>query len=504
MELAKLGIALRPRNHWEAIDLGFNLARRWFIPLSLLWLLTALPVALLLLLLFNDNIVLLSLLLWWFKPLYEPPLVFWLSRAVFGDKLPIRSVRRGWWRIVKPQLLANLTWRRFSTNRSFYMPVALLEGLKGKPRRERLNLLGRRQQAGTWLTIVGIHFETLLEICFISTIYFLIPEELRWFDGENFFLSPGPIDEWIQLLCWLAAMALIAPFYVAGGFALYLHRRSELEGWDIEINFRKTVEEHTKKRSGFGKALATFLLVVLLVGNTPDVVHAATGPGPGPEQSKQTIEQVLEDPHFGQREEKTYWRYVGDSKSKPDDNESGWLSALLDFLGKVVGGFLQGIAGFGEVILWGLVAIVVAYLLYQFSRNRNWMQGLGRSSGHRKRVIPSQLFGLDMQPESLPDDIGQEALAMTRAGNLRAALSLLYRGTLIRLIADYQLDIPDSATEGECLALVRQHRQPQEANFFQALMQQWQLTAYAHTTPDATRVKTLCQEWNEVYGHVEA
>ncbi len=69
--------------------------------------------------------------------------------------------------IVRPQLFANLTWRRFNPNRSFNMPVAVLEQLKGKERKQRIAVLGRGQHAGTWLTIVGIHFETLLELSFM-------------------------------------------------------------------------------------------------------------------------------------------------------------------------------------------------------------------------------------------------------------------------------------------------------------------------------------------------
>ena len=44
MNLSKISVQVRPRNPYEAIDLGFVMARRWFIPLVLLWLIPALPV----------------------------------------------------------------------------------------------------------------------------------------------------------------------------------------------------------------------------------------------------------------------------------------------------------------------------------------------------------------------------------------------------------------------------------------------------------------------------
>lgn len=500
MDLAKLEIALRPRSHWEAIDLGFALARRWFVPLCALWLLTAVPFSLLIVLLSADNLILLSLLLWWLKPLYEPPLVYWLSRAVFGERPSIKSVRKQWWRIVRPQLFANLTWRRLSSNRSFFMPVALLEGLKGKERSRRIGILGHRQQAGTWLTIVGFHFEAILEMGFLLAIYFLIPEELRWFEGDNFLFSPGPIDEWLQLFCWLAAMALIAPFYVAGGFALYLHRRSELEGWDIEINFRRTVEKVTASRSTRAGAIVASLFGLFLLTTGPHEAHAAIEAGP--EESKKLIEQVLEDPLFGRMEQQGYWKYVGPKEEKNQD-DPGWITDLFGMLLEILKGFFRGIANIGEFLLWGAGLFTVAFLLYHFSRNAEWMQGFSSGVKKGKRTLPTELFGLDIRPGSLPEDIVAEALQQLKAGNPRSALSLLYRGALVRLITEHQLEIPDSATEGECLREVRRHRSSGEADYFHKLTHTWLVTAYADIPAEPRLIEQLCHEWQQVYSHVE-
>lgn len=497
MELANLGIALRPRRPWEAIDLGFTLARQWFLPLCRLWLMTAVPIALLSLLFLHGHLVLLSLLIWWCKPLYEPALMFWLGRAVFGEKLSARAVMRQWWRIVRPHLFANLTWARLSPNRSFYMPVALLEGLKGKERRQRIAVLGRRQQAGTWLTIVGIHFEGVLEFGFLSTIYFLVPEELRWFDGSDFFFSPGLIDEWIQVFCWSLAMLLIAPFYVAAGFALYLHRRSELEGWDIEINFRRTVERMKPSRQSVAGAVAAVLLTVLLVTLTPGRTMAAE-PTEATE-SKQAIEQVLADPLFGRMEEQSRWKYVG-KKKEDTTNSSNWFIQLMKFLLKILKGFFSGFANIGEVLMWLAGLSIVAYLIYHFSRNSQWMQFSASSGRDKKRELPATLFGLNVRADSLPDDIGQAVLSKLADGDLRGALSLLYRGSLVRLVVEHQLDIPSSATEGEALTIVRQQRNQQEADFFRKLTHAWLRTAYGHFMPERAEIEQLCQDWEQVYG----
>jgi len=243
VDLSKLTVTPRPRNAWEGVDLGFAMAREWFLPLWALWWLGALPLNLLLVLLLpHEQFWLIIVLSWWLKPLYEPPLLFWLSRALFGERLPLKAVLRNWFSILRPRALANLTWARLSPSRSFYMPVALLERLGGRERSKRINILGRRQQAGFWLTYMGIHFEFALQLSAIVLLIVLLPEELEWLDWEGMFLNPGGLEQWLQYGIDLLVMSLIAPFYVAGGFGLYLVRRMELEAWDIEIAFRRMQE----------------------------------------------------------------------------------------------------------------------------------------------------------------------------------------------------------------------------------------------------------------------
>ena len=43
------------------------------------------------------------------------------------------------------------------------------------------------------------------------------------------------------------ALLLIEPLYVAGGFALYLKRRSDLEAWDVEMQLRRLADEHAER-----------------------------------------------------------------------------------------------------------------------------------------------------------------------------------------------------------------------------------------------------------------
>jgi hypothetical protein len=38
---------------------------------------------------------------------------------------------------------------------------------------------------------------------------------------------------------YFVVVLFLEPFYVAAGFAMYLNRRTQLEAWDIEQEFRR-------------------------------------------------------------------------------------------------------------------------------------------------------------------------------------------------------------------------------------------------------------------------
>lgn len=492
MELAKIAVEVRPRTPWEGIDLGFAMARQWFLPLWLLWWASALPLYLLLWLLLAEPSGWLLFLIWWAKPLYEPPLLYWCSRAVFGEVLPLRQVFPRWWSILRPQLLPSLLWRRLSGSRSFHYPVALLEGKQGKERQARLRVLNRRQQAATWLTVMGIHFEILLEVSFLLLVWALLPQELPWFDLETVLVDPDPFAEAMGQIGTLLAMSLVAPFYVAGGFALYLNRRVELEAWDLELHFRRIAERAQAGRAGRRRAAGVVAAVLVsgLAAFDPASALAATTPP----QAREIIQEVLAHDDFGKKAQEGYWKYIGAEEAAVKRNPN--LQGLFDWLERIG----RAIAEFGEVLLWLAAALAAGFAIYWLARNQDWLSWLqGRPVG-ATRAATVQLFGLDIRPESLPPDIVAAALALLRGGDARGALSLLYRGALAALVHRLQLEIPASATEGECLSLVRGARGGAEAALFDRLTQAWLLTAYAHREPDVAEIEGLCREWGGVFG----
>jgi hypothetical protein len=167
-----------------------------------------------------------------------------LSRAVFGQSVTAADVWRALPGFFKTGLIRALTWGRFDLARAFALPVWQLEGLKGKPRRNRVALLGKGGRVhAVWLTVVCIHLEYVVVFSLLALTYLLIPAELSPSWRELLQLTGG--DSWFTYLnrfAYLAAVCLIEPLYVASGFTLYLSRRTDLEGWDIELAFRILAE----------------------------------------------------------------------------------------------------------------------------------------------------------------------------------------------------------------------------------------------------------------------
>ncbi|MES9969766.1 MAG: hypothetical protein ABW092_07000 [Candidatus Thiodiazotropha sp.] len=489
MDLTRIAIKLRPRQAWESIDLGFAMARKWFLPLWTLWLCSALPVMIVLALL-PLPLWLSGLLLWWFKPLYEPALLYWLSRRLFAETTPIKTLFRSWFKIALPRLIANLTWSRLSPSRSFVMPVALLEGLKGRHRSSRIGVLSRGTHAAGWLTLVGLHFEIILELGFMLLIVSLIPQEMLWIDWHSYIFDPDPLSEWLHHGCALLAMSFIAPFYVSGGFALYLNRRSQLEAWDLEIGLRNMAQRHQRRQLA-GAASLLLAASLTIFGMQPETVTALEIDS---RESHDLINEVLADDSFGRYESRGRWKYIGEESDQDDDN---WL---LEWLQRVLGGFSGNMAFYAELVIWLVMAGILAYLLYWFISNRSLLQGVGESKRNSNRRIPVQVAGLDLRPESLPADPASEAASLIQAGEYRGGLSLLYRAALSSLVHEHAIEIAEGATEGECLHSVHGVIADETSAYFSRLTGMWQQLAYGHILPTEQKALLLCRDWPDYFG----
>ena len=503
MQIDKMSARLRLRSSWEAIDLGFSLARRWFLPLWLLWLVPALCVSALSLTLI-DSVFGALLLIWWLQPLYERPLLHFLSRALFGEYPTLRHELRNYWRITKPQLLPTLLWRRFNPGRSLVEPVVLLEGLKGKARRKRLNVL-RIGISGTavWFGILCWLFGRTLDGSQLTLLYMLVPEEWNLWFAENIFSNILNWRYWQDLhwlgwLVWLLSTSLIAPFFIAGGFALYISRRTHLEGWDIELAFRQLVSRQQQRTATNNKGATTVLLLMLalpLISSNHCEAAEVTAQQPSQQQidDKALIDRITAQPEFGEIDTHRVWEAI---KKKEESTDKATLTSL-DELFAWIKEVAPAIGLFIKVLLVLAIAALVIWLLVRFTSWLDWLQLPARKQ--RRKAPPSSLFGLELNKDSLPDSVADVALALLNDGQLRNALSLLFRATLSHMVHYSQLPISDSTTESECLQLAQAHRPASELNYFRQLTNAWLLLAYGHQPPSIELTRELCHNWPQHY-----
>jgi len=213
---------------------------------------------------------------------------------------------------------------------------------------------------------------------------------------------------------------------------------------------------------------------------------SAAASTPTREQVQEAVERVRADPLLGHTEvQKTLHEKKRDAAPRPDSGDWSWLRRL--------GEIMMWVGRALRVLIWVVGALVVAYGVFRIGR---WMRARGAMEPRVRAALPSHVQNLDIRPESLPDDIGAAAAAQWQRGEQRAALSLLYRGALSRLVHVHALPIRAASTEGECLALAGQRLDAPRANFFGRLVGVWLPAVYGARMPESTQALNLCREFD--------
>ena len=152
-------------------------------------------------------------------------------------------------------------------------------------------------------------------------------------------------------------------------------------------------------------------------------------------------------------------------------------------------GLFRWIAETGRILVWVALLLLAALLVIYLVR---LVRSRGAAGASGRFVAPSHVQDLDIRPESLPEDIGAAARGLWDGGERRAALALLYRGTLSRLVHVHAVPIRDSSTEGDCLALASPRLGDERNGFVRRLVRVWQLAVYGGEDPSAAEVYSLC------------
>ncbi|WP_248748717.1 DUF4129 domain-containing protein [Pseudomonas sp. MWU15-20650] len=502
MRLTDSSVVIRPRTSWEAMDLGVLMAREHRFLLMASWALVSLPVFTLLTVLLWRHPSLAMFLFWWLKPAFERLPLYILSKALFGETPTLKQAVRHWPYLLKGQLFASLTWRRLSLSRSFVLPVSQLEGLAGQARQQRLGiLLQRNAGAARWLTTIGVHLEISLWFGGMALFYLFIPEqvELDW-DWQRLVLA-GPNGLWLDHLSnafYALVLVFWEPIYVACGFSLYLNRRTVLEAWDLELVFRRL-----RQRLSSVAPLLLLIVGLALVQLPPSAMADETISAKSltPQAASQSIKALLEKPPFKNPETVTRYRFGEEKtpvKNKPhgDGKFPDWLQALLDnFNSDTFKHLAQGL----EILLWSLMIGGLALVVWRY---REWFHTfVSHSRRPRLKAVkpaPTQLFGLALGVETLPEDIASAAERLWPT-QPREALGLLYRGLLSRLLHEFDLPLKSADTESQVLRHVHHLQQPQLLAFSDELTHHWQNLAYGHRLPSASTQQKLCSDWRALF-----
>ncbi len=485
MRLEDVTAQLRPRGASESVDLGFAMVRRHFPLLIASWFLTVVPLwAVLLVLTHWLSVGWMLLVLWWLKPIYDRVPLFVLSRALFGAPPRLREVLAAWpgmlgryffgiiflrfpWLLVAP---------RFSWARSLLLPVIDLEQQRGRGFRERQRVLLDRagNTAGGLIMACGL-YEVLMVMGLLTLFASLGVDPLGSVDrGQRLFemmahpASAPPWLQWSLIASYLITVTFVEIFYVGGGFGLYLNCRTHLEGWDVEITFRRLA-----RRLG-SSGTAILMSAILLLGTTGAVRAADEEAYP---TEKQVIERVMKDDDFI-----IHKRKVPKMRKTSSSSSKTGFRADPDF------------GNIGAAIFWLIVATAVgwvAWLIY-----KNWHL-LVRSKAPRavEPAGPRTILGMEITPDSLPRDLVAAARERWQAGDARGALSLLYRGSVAWLVGVAKLGIRESDTEEDCLRQAGTLPNAAATGYFSDLTDAWIHTAYAREVPAGPQMERLLQGW---------
>ncbi|WP_238587683.1 DUF4129 domain-containing protein [Caenimonas sp. SL110] len=234
--------------------------------------------------------------------------------------------------------------------------------------------------------------------------------------------------------------------------------------------------------------IALCIALALVLAFAP-LLSSRAAPGDAPPQAEveAAAAQVAKDPNLPARVTEKKLRFRDDEKpEKPKDGANDSLTWLVDLL--------RWMSEAGRLLVWLAGAVAVAMLLVGI---RRWVKARADAAMPARAAIPSHVQSLDIRPESLPRDVGVAAEALWRQGEHRAALSLLYRGALSRLVHDHEVPIRAATTEGECVTLANASLDADAGEFVTRLVRAWQLAVYGQRMPTDQDALALCHEFDE-------
>ncbi|MGH8050982.1 MAG: DUF4129 domain-containing protein [Arenimonas sp.] len=504
MRLDQMTVALRVRSPWQAMDLGLRMVRANARAIWLPYFLFAGSVFLVCntFAYLIDQLWLGWFLIWWLKPVFDRIPLHVLSHVTFGNYPTFRDTLRAPFQWRFGLWFSWLTYRRFSFWRSMSMPIDILEGLSAERLSMRRSvLIGAVSSQMIGLSFICILFENVLMISAIALFYMFIPIEYLNHLFENFYTTYFNYDPpvWIDLILntlYFLGVAVISPFYVGAGFAAYLNRRTQLEAWDIEIAFKRIA---TRLRQTSSMVLVVSMLLVSAgVSHHAYALEAKNNEiktlpelfgddyRAEPKSASEAVKKAYADKDLSPKEKYTAWEPIekAKKKNKPKRTTIHGLEAIID----IVSG---GIAFFAEYGLWLLLALVLSWLIWKSTDWMPWLKDKMPAKRELDELTENEILDLDTLPSNL-----SHAVRALWAQQPRAALALLYRGSVEKLSDRLGTPFPPGATEAECVRRSRRLTHPESEAIFHKVVRTWQAAAYAHRVPDSDEFESLLNEWS--------
>lgn len=222
------------------------------------------------------------------------------------------------------------------------------------------------------------------------------------------------------------------------------------------------------------------LALVLAIATSIPVTGRVSAQQPQEAEIKRALETVKADPNLATTRKvgTLKWRDPGQQpRTRP-----GWATWIV--------GLFRWLDQTSRALVWAVVAFLAGLLVVFVARVLRVRDSA--PPGPAIFVAPSHVQDLDIRPESLPSDIGAAARVLWDRNERRAALALLYRGTLSRLVHVHRVPIRDSTTEGDCLVLAGTHLSGERAGYTSRLVGAWQRAVYGREEIQAAAVYDLC------------
>jgi hypothetical protein len=202
---------------------------------------------------------------------------------------------------------------------------------------------------------------------------------------------------------------------------------------------------------------------------------------PTSQEIQQAVEKLKADPDLAGTRKIRHMVWDREREPRERQPERRWFSWITDLF--------AWIGQASQLAVWVLLAAGAALLAVVLLR-------IFRSPHPGKRgklfAPPTHVQDLDIRPESLPPDIGAAARALWDRGEPRAALALLYRGMLSRLVHVHAVPIRDSSTEGDCLRLLEGGADAGRIAYATRLIRTWQRAIYGGVSIETSLVHELC------------